>query len=587
MSYTGKWLHINLSTGKYEINDSDKDLFKKYIGGKGLGFAILDEIAPNPDPFGTENPLIFVNGPFTGSKVQTSARTTLVSRSPLTGSIHDSHCGGHFGPALKRAGFDYMIIDGKSDKPVYLFVTDEKIEILDASEYWGKGIFFTNDKLKELHQGRCRIAAIGQAGENLSKIACIGVDKWRQFGRGGLGAVMGSKNLKAIVVDGNQKIKYFDEEKFNELNKQLTKDIVTNDSVLFRREKGTMKCIRSGQEDKWLPTKNWQECEFDEFEGITSETCREELNWKDVGCYNCGILCSKIAKWDDHEVEGPEYETTAFLGSGCLISSSKDVAWANELCDDLGMDTISAGVTCSFAMECFEKGLIDDWSGIKLKWGSAVAQRELLNKMAYRNGIGETFADGTKIAARKIGKNSADFAINIHGMELSGVNLKGAFTMAVVLSVADFASHTRLWCVDVDMGPDYKIEDVPSTIADGMDEINARNSLVICDFVPYGFDRLAPVLNAATGFDFSQEDLMKLGTKITHLARRYNIRNGRKHTDDTLPRRFFDEKSISGLMAGKKIDREFFKSVIQKYYSLRGWNEKGIPTDETLKKYGL
>ena len=311
------------------------------------------------------------------------------------------------------------------------------------------------------------------------------------------------------------------------------------------------------------------------------------MNWKDVGCYNCGILCSKIAKWDDHEVEGPEYETTAFLGSGCLISNSKDVAWANELCDDLGLDTISAGVTCSFAMECFEKELVDDWSGIDLKWGSAVAQRELLNLMASRKGVGEIFADGTKIAAEKIGKNSKEFAINIFGMELSGVNPKGAFTMAVVLSVADFASHTRLWCVDVDMGEDYKFDDIPTTVADGLDEINARNSLVICDFVPYGFDRLAPVLNAATGFDYSSEDLMKLGAKITHLARRYNIRNGRKHSDDTLPDRFFNEKSISGLMAGKKIDREFFKSIIQKYYALRGWNEHGIPSNETLEKYGL
>ena len=210
-----------------------------------------------------------------------------------------------------------------------------------------------------------------------------------------------------------------------------------------------------------------------------------------------------------------------------------------------------------------------------------------LIEACLKEGFGEIFADGTKIAAKKIGKNSAEFAINIFGMELSGVNPKGAFTMAVVLSVADFASHTRLWCVDVDMGTDYEVEDVPSTVADGLDEINARNSLVICDFVPYGFDRLAPVLNAATGFDYSSEDLMKLGAKITHLARRYNIRNGRKYTDDTLPGRFFNEKSISGLMAGKKIDREFFKSVIQKYYSLRGWSEQGIPTDETLKKYEL
>ena len=577
MSYTNKFIQIDLTTKSHKIGESEKSLLKKYIGGKGLGFALLDRLAPNPDPFGPENPLIFANGPFTGTKVQTSARTTLVTKSPLTNSILDSHCGGRFGPALKRAGFDYMIITGKSEKPVYLFLTDDKVELIDATDLWGKGIFDTQDILMEKHPGKDpRIAAIGQAGENLSKIACIGVDKHRQYGRGGAGAVMGSKNLKAIVVDGSTEIKYASDD-FDEVNKRLTKDILLNEGVKYRRVKGTMKCVRSGQEYEYLPTRNHQLVQFDDFEKISSETAREELNWKDTSCFNCSIKCSKWATWDDHKIEGPEYETTAFLGSGSMVNSIKDVAWANELCNDLGLDTISTGLTCSFAMECYEKGALDNWEGLQMTWGNAEAQRELIKMMAFRSGVGSVFSDGTKVAAQKIGKGSKEYAINTYGMELSGINPKGSLTMGLVFAVADFASHTRLWIAEQEMGPEFKIEDIPQAVADGLDTINVRNSLVICDFVPLGLDKLAELLNAATGLDYTEKSLLEVGTNLTNLARKYNLRNGRTSDDDTLPGRFFNEESLAGFMRGKKLDRDYFNSIVRKYYDLRGWNEKGEP----------
>jgi len=580
MSYTGKFIQIDLTSKQHQIGESDKSLLEKYIGGKGLGFALLEKLAPNPDPFGPENPLIFANGPFTGTKVQTSARTTLVTKSPLTNSILDSHCGGNFGPGLKAAGYDYMIITGKADKPVYIYLNDNSVGIFYANDLWGKGIFATTDYLLHRHTGiNPRVAAIGQAGENLSKIACIGVDKHRQYGRGGVGAVMGSKNLKAIVVDGNTPIKYFDEKKFKEVNLRLTKEILDNEGVKFRRVKGTMKCVRSGQENEHLPTKNHQLVQFDDFEKISSEAAREELNWKDTSCFNCSIKCSKWATWDDHKIEGPEFETTAFLGSGSLVNSIKDVAWANELCNDLGIDTISTGLTCSFAMECYEKGVIDRWNGLEMDWGNARAQRELIELMAHRKGVGEIFADGTRVAAQKIGKGSEEYAINTFGMELSGINPKGSLTMGVVFAVADFASHTRLWIAEVEMGPDFTIEDIPQAVADGLDTINVRNSLVICDFVPLGLDQLAELLNATTGSNHTEKSLMEVGARLTHLARKYNLRNGRTYKDDTLPGRFFNEESLSGFMRGKKLDRDYFNSIVQKYYKLRGWNEKGEPTE--------
>jgi len=282
VSYTGKCMNLDLSSGRHEIQPTDRALLEAYLGGKGLGFALLEKYAPRIDPLSPENPLIFVNGPFTGTQVQTSARTCVVTKSPLTGSIHDSHCGGRFGPRLKAAGYDYLFITGKSASPVYLYITPGGVEIRDASLLWGKGIFQTNDALIEQHPSvDPRVACIGPAGENLVRIACIGVDRDRQYGRGGVGAVMGSKNLKALVVDGDKPIVYHDKERFSELNKKLTKDILTNEGVIYRRQKGTMKWIRLAQGYEFLPTRNFQKGVFAGFEKISSETCRQELGWQD------------------------------------------------------------------------------------------------------------------------------------------------------------------------------------------------------------------------------------------------------------------------------------------------------------------
>ena len=588
MSYTGKWIKIDLTTGTTEINTTDRLLLETYVGGKGLGLAILDQLAPYPDPLAEDNPLIFVNGPFPGTKVQPSPRTPLVTKSPLTGSMLDTHCGGHFGPQLKAAGFDYMIITGKAKSWVYLVITPESVEIKSADHLHGKGIFATNDLLLETHSGiDPSVACIGPAGENLSKIACIGVDKHRQFGRGGAGAVMGSKKLKAVIVDGELKIDYHDEEKFKRLNKELTKSILTNPTIKYRRKKGTMLWIRRAQEYGVLATRNFKQCRWDKFESISSEAARQELNWKDTGCFNCNIRCSKWARFNNTEIEGPEFETAAYLGSSCLVADIRQVTIANEICNDLGMDTISAGGTCSFAMECYEKQLLDSFDGLDLSWGNVEAQHRLLRLMAKREGIGALFADGTRNAAEKIGKNSHEFAINVCGMELSGPNPKGSLVMAVSNAVADFASHTRLWCLEQDMGDDFRIEDIPVAVAKGQDEVNIRNSLVICDFVPEGLSALAEVLNAATGFNHDAESLQKIGTRISHLARRYNKRNGRKSSDDTLPGRFFNEESLSGLMKGEKLEKPFHQSLVRRYYEIRGWDQKGEPEIETLQAYGL
>ena len=586
-AYMNKFLSIDLTTKEVTPGELDSQLVENYVGGKGMGLKLLSDLAPKVDALSPENLMIFVTGPVTGTLVQTSARSTVVTKSPLTNSFLDSHVGGHFGPALKRAGYDYVMIRGKSPEPVYLHITPEGCEILDAEDLWGKGIFDTEKSLKEKYPGS-RVASIGPAGENKVLYACIGCDLYRQFGRGGAGAVMGSKNLKAVVVKGNEKINYADNQGFKELNKKLTEDVREHPNAKLRDQLGTMMWVRMGQEiGEFLPTRNFQKGLYDDYEKITSETMKKELNWKSVGCFNCIIRCAKMANWDGYELEGPEYETTAFLGSGCEINDPKIIAKANLLCDDLGLDTISMGVTCSFAMECYEKGLLKETDGLQLNFGNSEAQLNLIAMVAHRKGIGDLFANGTRLAAEEIGQGSEYFAINTYGMEISGVNIKGCMSMGLAMATSDFASHTRLWTATDEMNGNLSIEGLPEYVFKGQDDINIRNSLVVCDFLPFGLDRLAPILTKATGIEFTPEKLMFIGERIHNLARLYNLNNGRTGKDDTLPGRFFEEEMTAGLLKGKKMTREFFNDLLQKYYKNRGWDKFGVPTDKKLKELGL
>jgi len=586
-AYMNKFLSIDLTTKKITQGELDPNLAENYVGGKGLGLKLLSELAPKVDALSPENLLIFVTGPFTGTSVQTSARSALVTKSPLTNGFLDSHVGGHFGPALKRAGYDYVIIKGKSSQPVYLHITPEGCEILTAEDLWGKGIFDTENKLKEKYPGS-RVASIGPAGENQVLFACIGSDLYRQYGRGGAGAVMGSKNLKAVVVKGNEKITYANDEGFRELTKQLTEDVREHPNAQLRDKLGTNMWIRMGQEiGEFLPTRNFQKGQYKDYEKITSEAMKKELNWKSVSCFNCVIKCSKMAKWNGYELEGPEYETTAFLGSGCEINDPKTIAKANLLCDDLGLDTISMGITCSFAMECYEKGLLKETDGLQLNFGNGEAQHNLIAKVAHRKGIGELFAKGTRLAAREIGQGSDYFAINTYGMEISGVNIKGCMSMGLAMATSDFASHTRLWTASDEMNGNLTIEGLPEYVFKGQDDVNIRNSLVVCDFLPFGLDRLAPILTKATGIEFTPEKLMFIGERIHNLARLYNLNNGRTGKNDTLPERFFQEEMTAGLLKGKKMTKEFFADLLQKYYKTRGWDKNGAPTAAKLQELGL
>lgn len=582
-----KYLHIDLANRKFHFETPPPGLFEEFIGGKGAGLKLLFENGLiTHDPFSAENPLIFITGPFTGSRVQTSARSTLVTKSPLTGTFLDSHIGGHFGPQLKRAGIDYLFITGKSDKPIYLHIAPGQVSFEDAAQLWGKNRFETEQGLRKKYPDT-RILSIGTAGEKQVKFACIGTDYNRQFGRGGGGAVMGSKNLKAVVVGGNEKPVFHDEAGYRELTARLTKDVLAHPNRALRYEKGTSMWMRMGQElGRFLPIRNCSEVVVDDYEKITSENFKKVLNWKSTACYGCSILCSKQARWQGYEMEGPEYETIAWMGSNCGLNDPEAIAFANYLADDFGLDTISTGSVIAFAMEAFEKGILtpEDTGGIELTFGSSDAVHAMIKKIALRQGIGDILAEGTRIAAQKIGKGSDYFAMQTAGMELSGVNIKGCASMGLALATADFASHTRMWTATKEMIGELTFENTPKYVMDGQDEVNTRNSLVVCDFLPFGFDRLSPILDKMTGLKFSAEDLQQLGEKISNLTRMYNIKNGRTGKDDSLPPRLHKEKHLSGIFKDQFLTEEKFAEWCGLYYKERGWDEAGIPTDEKLRQ---
>ncbi len=586
--YHGKYLNIDLTTLDYQEKETDWDLVEQFIGGKGLGLALLCRHDESMSALDVTNPLIFLTGPLTGTTLTTSNRSCVVTRSPLTGNFLDSHAGGHFGTAIRGSGYDYIIIKGFAQTPKYLHISPGKVEFHDAGDLWGKGCYETEDTLMERHPDS-RVASIGPAGENRVRFACISTDKYRQFGRGGAGAVMGTKKLKAIAIEGKEKVPLANPEAFRELTKRLVKDVVAHPNRNARYNWGTPLWVRWGQEiGGFLPTHNFKYGQWDDYECLTSESMKEELEWETCGCYNCIIQCSKRVTYDGGDFEGPEYETAAYLGSGCELADAKAVTEANSMCDDLGLDTISCGVTISFAMEAAEKGLLSPEDNEWIKFGSKDAVLGLIQKIAHReNGIGDILADGTRAASWVIGQDSKHFAIQIGGMEISGVNPLGCYSMALALATADFASHTRVWTATAEMNGELDIDKLIPVITEAQDEVNVRNSLINCDFLPFGHDRLVEFLNAATGKSYTVDDLKLLGERIHSLARLYNFRTGRKHSDDVLPERFYEEESVSGLMKGKKITREFFEGQLQDYYKYRGWDEEGRPTEETLARLGL
>jgi len=598
--YTGKILNIDLNKKTTKIEKTNLNDARDFIGAKGLGAKILmDRLPIKTDPLSSKNILMFTTGPITGTSAQTSGRGTVVTKSPQTGLFLDSHFGGFFAAELKKAGFDIIIVNGKSDEPVLLVINNESIQFKDAREIWGKECLETHNWLQN-KEGKVKTAVIGPAGENLVKFSAITFDGHRHAGRGGAGAVMGSKNLKAITVTGNNKIPLHNPEGFAKKSREVLKRIQENDFVPIRRKFGTPYWVKVVNEEGFIPTRNYQEGEFEFAKEIDADAMQKKIVDKGGACFNCVIACwnkssIKNGPYKGVSLVGPEYETIALMGSNLGMKTIEDIAFLNSRCNELGMDTISLGGVLGFTIEAYEKGIItkSNLNNNDIGWGKTKELAKLIEDIAYRRGkIPSILAEGVKVAAEVLGKNSKDFAVHVKGLEIPGYDPRGTFGMGIAYATSDRgACHQRAWTVKAELyDPNlqrFSFKDKAKMVKEVQDSIAAFFSLVFCDFAPISIEHCVELWNLATGFNHTAETYLKAGERIWNLIRLFNLREGMDPADDNLPIRLFKESFTKGQAKDILIKKEDFEKSLKEYYTMRGWNEKGIPTSNKLKELGL
>jgi len=598
--YTGRILVVDLKNQTTTVEKTNLDDAKNFIGAKGLGAKLLfDRLPTKTDPLSPENILMFTTGPLTGTSAQTSGRGTVVTKSPQTGLFLDSHFGGVFAAEMKKAGWDFVIFNGRSDEPVYIIIKDDNVDFKDASEIWGEECLKTHSWLQK-KEGRVKTAVIGPAGGNLVKFSAITIDGHRHAGRGGAGAVMGSKNLKAVVISGSKKIPLHDPNGFAEKSKEVLKQIKENDFVPKRRKYGTPYWVKLIDEEGFIPTKNYQEGSFEHAAEINADAMQERIVDRGGACYNCVIACwnqssIKSGRFKGVSLVGPEYETLALMGSNLGMKSIEDVAFLNERCNELGMDTISLGGVLGFAIEAYEKGVISkkDLNNNDIGWGKPVKLGKLIDDIANRSGrVPGILAEGVKIAADKLGKKSERFAVHAHGLEIPGYDPRGTFGMSLAYATSDRGGcHQRAWTVKAELyNPEFErfsFENKAQMVKDVQDERAAFFSLVLCDFAPISEENCVDMWNLATGFDHTVESYIECGERIWNLVRLFNLREGMSPADDKVSDRFFKDSFTKGPAKGVSLDKDNFYKSLKEYYSLRGWDDKGIPTSKKLKKLGL
>ncbi len=597
----GKFLRVNLTDGTIKEEKISDEVLKMFIGGRGLGVKILyDELKPGVDPLSPENKIVILTGPLTGTAAPSSGRWCSVTKSPLTGTIHDSHSGGYFGPELKFAGFDGVIIEGASEKPVYLWIHDGEAELRDASHLWGKDTHDTTDMIcKELGDEKIKVACIGPAGENLVKIACIINDKHRAAGRGGHGAVLGSKKLKAIAVRGTQRVPITSEEAFREAVRRaldkIKESAVTSQSLPAY---GTAVLVNIINEQGLFPTRNFQTGVFPTASRISGETMAETILVKKKPCWGCPIACGRVTKvppWSPYsgEGEGPEYETIWAFGAQCGVDNLEAIAKANYLCNELGLDTISMGHVIGTAMELYEKGYIkpEQTRGVDLKFGNVEAIVELTWRTAYRSGLGNDLAEGSRRLAEKYG--APELSMDVKGQELPAYDPRGAQGHGLGYATSNRGGcHLRAYMIAAEiLGIPEKLDPLTTEgkakwVITFQDLFATCDSLVLCKFVTFAFgaEEFADMLSAATGWNLTADDVMKIGERIYNLERAFNIREGFKGRDeDTLPKRLLEEPMPEGPVKGYVVK---LNEMLDEYYNLRGWKD-GVPTKDKLKELGL
>jgi aldehyde:ferredoxin oxidoreductase len=602
---TGKILRVNLTSGEITTEYVPEQIARDFIGGRGYGIKYLyDEVTPGADPLGPENKLLLLNGPLAGSAALVSSRWMACTKSPLTGAFGRSVCGADFGAWLKFAGYEIIILEGKAEKPVYLHISADGCRILDASAIWGQDTKVTQEWLVQQHGENTRTACIGPAGERLVKYAAI-VSHRRTAGRTGTGAVMGSKNLKAVAITTRRKVEVADPETYTQLCKEQAKLIQDSPGFKSHKEWGTTSTQDVTMNIGIFPTRNFRFGRLEDYPKILGAEYRK-LRTGDMGCYACPARCGKVhhvtsGPYVGAHSEGPEYESIwAFSGSIENSDLTATIA-ADQLCDDYGLDTISTGSTIGFAYELYEKGLLtkDDTGGLELKYGDTVPMMALIKQIAFREGLGNLLAEGTMRMAQAIGHGSADYAIHVKGLELPAYEPRGAKAQGYNYVTASIgASHCYgyagqdIFGSPVPRRTDRFNEDNADVVIYNQDGSAANETGVICTFTGgWGWaDRLlGKMLAAARGIGelSGHKYLDRVGERIFNLERAFNVREGFSRKQDTLPRRMLTEALHTRGAPGEGQIVQFQDKFLDSYYQLRGWTLEGIPTREKLDSLGL
>ncbi|MCJ7595669.1 MAG: aldehyde ferredoxin oxidoreductase family protein [Desulfobacterales bacterium] len=607
-AWMGKILRVNLTRSEVVVEDLDGDLARKFIGGRGLASKMLyDEIDPKVDPVSPENKLIFATGPLTGAGPIAACRYMVVTKGYLTGAIACSNSGGHFGPELKFAGYDIIIFEGKAKEPVYLLIEDDRVEIRPAGFLWGKPIGETVAAIRkvlkedlgktEWEAKEFRVACIGPGGENLVRVSSVITDDGRHAARSGVGAVMGSKNLKAVVVKGSKSITLHDSKRFREILPAIWKTTRTGKTTgTTFPTYGTPAGVSYFNTLGTLPTHNFQSGVFDGAEKISGQVMKDTIVLRDYGCFSCPIRCGKVTEVREEGAVwkgmGPEYETIALMGSSCGIDDLAAIAKAGYICDESGIDTISVGGTIACAMELFEKGYLPEEDiGFKLNFGNAEALLRLVEMIGKKEGFGAVLAEGGYRLARKYGH--PEFFMGVKKQEFPGYEPRGVKGMGLAMATSNRgACHLRgstywseLMGVPTPTDP-LTAEGKPLLVKDFQNFASVVDSSGMCIFAFRGIwqAEMVLMLNSVTGLNFTHEEMLKTGERIWNLERLFNLKAGFTKEDDNLPPRMLEEPAPRGPAKGHVVP---LAGMLEEYYRLRGWDASGVPTDEKRRELEL
>ena len=580
--FYGRFLKVDLTDRTYDIVTLPDTVLLKYLGGKGLASYLLYSMNPEGvDPLSPDNCLIFATGPITNSMIWGSSRYGVYTKSPQTGFYSESYAGGKVPEAIDSAGFDAIVFTGKNKRPAVIVIEPEGVEFHDATDIWGMDTYETENTVNgKFGNGSAKSGAvvIGPAGENLVRFAVIENDYWRSAGRTGVGTVMGSKNLKAIVFKGNKKRPLFNEKQVRAFSKELAAESKNNPVVQAYKKMGTPMMVESVNKIKAFPTRYWSEGFFDKWKNISAEALHKQCSVQPRACAKCFIACGRMTTvlngpYAGLKIEGPEYETIFAFGGLCMIDNIEAIAYLNDICDRLGMDTISAGNLCGFTIEAAKRKKID----FQIDYGDVDAIAGLLKKIATRQGIGDILARGIRHAARTW--NMEDMAVHVKGLELPGYDPRVLKGCGLAFATADRgACHLRATFHNPEIkgmiDPDT-IEGKAELLIDFEDRLTLMDTLILCRFYRdmYPWERLGEIIEMTTGQKQDKAALRKRAAEISTLIRCFNIREGMKPEDDNLPKRFYKET----LKSGHRIKKQELETMLQDYYNLRGWHKNGFP----------